>query len=125
MKSLISMLFIAVLMASGTAWSDTRVEQVWTCSLRDGKTMEENDAVNKEWLKFINGKVKGGGITSRIAMPVVGELGHFFFVDSFPDMAAWASAYTAMQTDKGKSLEAQFDALADCSSNRLYESRSS
>ena len=118
--------FVALLSAlavNGAVWADTHVEMVWDCKMREGKTFDEVEALNEDWMKFVNKKVKGGGVSSRIITPVVGDLGHFYFVDAFPNMTAWAQVYDAMQTPDGQKLEAQFDALSDCSSNRLYESR--
>ena len=36
---------VAMLMASFSVNADTRVEQVWTCTLNDGNTLEELNAI--------------------------------------------------------------------------------
>ena len=69
-----------------------------------------------------NQNVKGSGINSRIVTPLVGDLGSFIFVDSFPNLASWSEAKAAMQSGEGQKIEAAFDELSDCTSNRLYTS---
>ena len=123
MKNLLSATVLATAFTfSGVANADTHIEEVWDCTLRDGKTMEEVNAVNAKWVKFINKKVKGGAIDSRSVTPVVGEFGSFFFVDSFPNLGSWADGKEAMQTEEGEKLNAEFDALTECGSNSLYNS---
>jgi hypothetical protein len=123
MKNILSVLFMTAAVAvSGVASAGTHVEEVWDCSLREGKTMEQVNATNAKWVKFINKQVKGGGISSRTVTPLVGDLSSFVFVDAFPNLQSWTDAKAAMESKQGQKLEAEFDATSECSSNRLYNS---
>jgi hypothetical protein len=88
--ALITMMGICVAASA----ADTTVSEVWTCSINDGKTMDDVRAANSNWLKFMNANVEGGGISSNIVTSVVGnaERGHFMYVDSFPTLESWAEA---------------------------------
>ncbi len=103
------------------AWADSRINEVWQCKLKEGKTIEEVRAVNADWLKFTNGNVEGGDVSSADVQPIVGKLDGFLFVDSYPSMEAWAAAKAAGDSDEGKAIEARFNELIDCTDNRLHE----
>jgi hypothetical protein len=105
--------------------SHERVVEVWTCSLDEGKTQEDAQAVNKKWLEFVNASVDGGDIHSYILTPIVGSTGTFLYADSYPSMEAWVAAKKAMESEKGKALDAEFEAVEECSSNALYRSTES
>ncbi len=99
----------------------TRVEEVWECTLNEGKTLEEVHATNGAWLKFVNAKVAGGDIHSYVATSIVGDtIPRFVFVDSFPNMKAWIATKAALETDEGQALEAALNDVARCESNTLY-----
>jgi hypothetical protein len=123
-----NLLLVTILAATfsfcGFANADTHVEEVWDCTLEEGKTMEQVNAINVKWVKFINKKVKGGGIDSRSVTPLVGDFSSFFFVDSFPNLQSWADAKAAMESKEGQKLDAAFDEVSECSSNSLYTSTS-
>ena len=110
---------------SNTLLADSRVEHVWTCSVNDGKTIKEIKALNNEWVAYVNKSVKGGDVQSYVATAIVGKTGHFIFIDSFPNMAAWAAKEEAMKAETGKKLEASFNKLGNCSSSALYSVESS
>jgi len=104
--------------------ADTTVSEVWTCSINDGKTMDDVRAANSNWLKFMNANVEGGGISSNIVTSVVGnaERGHFMYVDSFPTLESWAEADSATEGNKeGEAIDAALQDAASCSENRLYK----
>jgi hypothetical protein len=123
MKNLLSVFFMTVAMAvSGIASAGTHVEEVWDCTLREGKTMKQVNAINAKWIKFVNKQVKGGEISSRTVTPLVGDLSSFVFVDAFPDLQSWTDTKAAMASEQGQKLEAEFDEVSECSSNRLYNS---
>jgi hypothetical protein len=66
--------------------------------------------------------VEGGGINSRTVSPLVGDMGTFIFVDSFPNLSSWADTKAVMQSSEGQMIEAQIEGVSDCTSNRLYTS---
>jgi len=99
---------------------DTRIMEVWNCTLNEGKTAEEVAAHNAKWLAFVrqtNPDIRSYGLT-----PIVGTSGTFMFADSYPDLASWGAAKKAMDSDEGSALGAGFDALLKCGQNQLHES---
>jgi hypothetical protein len=92
----------------------------YSCELKDGKTPEELQAVNSKWLKWVRTNVNQN-IESSVGSPVVGKLDHFIFVDTYPDLATWAAAQTALDSDAASELENMFDEIAECTENRLWK----
>lgn len=117
-------LLLAVVLGMGSiaAHAETRTLQLWTCTLNAGKTPADVQAMNVTWLKFVNSKVKGGDVRSFVLTPVVGKLGRFMFIDSYPNVEAWAAQVTALATPEGVALEAQFNAVSTCTSSSLSSS---
>ena len=122
MKKLIHTIVFCLVGFSLVAQADSRVAEIWHCKLEEGKTMEEVAAANGKWLTFVNGVVEGGGIRSFALESIVGETGHFTFVDTFPSRIAWATVKDALETPEGEAVEAGFEGLWECSKNRLYKS---
>ncbi len=122
MQPLLSRVLVAsvVLATCLTANAGTRVEEVWRCKLKDGKTQEDVHAANGDWVKFVNANVEGGDIHSYVLTPIVGERTQFLYVDSFPDMKAYIATKALMETDEGRAIEAVIKGVAPCSSNSLY-----
>lgn len=130
MKSFLSRTFVMgiVLGVGASALADSRTDEVWTCQIKDGKTMDDVRATNSKWVKLINAAVDGGDITSNIVTPVVGnaEEGYFLYVDSFPSLESWAAAKSALDdTKEGDAIQAALAEVAECSDNRLYSSEPS
>jgi hypothetical protein len=101
---------------------DTAIVEMWKCSLKDGKTMEEVQAVNKRWLAMTRKVAGTEDINSYSLETVVGDLTIFGFADAYPDMATYAKVKAAEDSEEGEAIDAEFDALMDCSDNRLYKS---
>ena len=101
---------------------DSRTAVIFKCKLKDGKKMEEVQANNVRWLA--NARKNGGSeeINSYALEPQIGELDHFMFIDSYPDLATWAKAQSAEETEESKAINAAFDELMDCEKNRMYKS---
>jgi hypothetical protein len=113
-------------MLAAAAHAETRTLQLWTCTVNSGKTLADVQAVDSKWVKFINGKVKGGGIHSSVVTPITGgNLDQFMFLDSFPSIETWAAHQTVMATPEGVALLAEFDAVSKCSAGNLYSSKES
>ena len=89
------------------------------CKLVEGKTIADVQNVNKTWLAFVHDNVSDE-ISSSIATSIVGDAGNYMFVDSYPDLATWAAAKKALDSDEGNAIEAQFAELGECNSNRLW-----
>ena len=118
----------AVISVCTIAIADTRIDEVFTCQLSDGKTMDDVREVNSRWVKFMNANVEGGNISSDIVTTIVGDTtpGRFIFVDSFPSLESWTEAKSATAGDpEGEAIDAGLGAVAECSDSRLYSSESS
>ena len=122
MKKLFSGAFVAIitLCLSSVASADSIVE-AWTCEVNDEKTIEDVQATNSKWLKWINDHVEGGGITSAVGTAVVGNTENFIFIDTYPDLATWAAAKDALDSDAGDELDDLFEDVSECSENRLWK----
>ncbi len=122
MRPFLSGMLIAsfVMATCFVAHAGTRVEEVWQCTLKDGKTQKDVHAGNSKWVKFANAKVEGGDIHSYVATSIVGGSTGFLYVDSFPNMKAWIEVKALMETAEGQALESALNEIATCSSNSLY-----
>jgi hypothetical protein len=111
----------AFLAAFGCASALASIDEVWQCTLNEGKTLAEVQAANNAWVKYVNSKVMGGGVSSATVVPVVADQAGFMFVDSFPSMQAWIDTKAVMATSEGQKMEASILDTATCTANRLYE----
>ena len=119
-KQLTALLVVAGLGVSGLATADT-FANVYTCKLKDDVEMEAVQEVNSKWLKFVNSKIAGGGITSSVGTAVVGNLETFIFVDTYPSLSAWAATQELLDSDAGDEIDGLFEDLSDCSKNSLWK----
>ena len=109
MKKLITaVLAVFAVGVSGIASADN-FANVYTCKLKDGVEMDAVQAANSRWLKFVNSKVEGGGITSSIGTAVVGDNEVFIFVDSYPSLSAWAAAAELLDSDAADEIDGLFE----------------
>ena len=120
MRKLIAILLTAALLGISMAASADRVSNVISCELKEGKTAEDAHALNAEWLKWARSVAGTDEITSSMATTAVGEFGGFSWVDSYPDLIAWAKVEEAEMEDDNPELSEAFDALQECESNRLW-----
>ena len=112
---------VIMLMASFSVNADTRLEQVWTCTLNDGKTLEEFSAIHGKWLAWANKQDYGGDIRGHVASPLVGEeFSVVLLTDSYPDLVTYAADIAAYYAAEGAALDAEYDAVASCTSSVLY-----
>lgn len=121
MKKLLPVTFVALvtLCLSGIAAADSVVE-TWTCKVNEDKKIEDVQAINSKWLKWVNAHVEGGGITSSVGESVVGNSEKFIFVDTYPNLATWAATKDALDSTAGEELDELFEDVSECSENRLW-----
>jgi hypothetical protein len=121
MKKLITAaLAVTAMGVSGIASADN-FANVYTCKLKDDVEMEAVQAANSKWLKFVNARVEGGGITSSVGTAVVGNQEVFLFVDSYPSLSSWAATAELLDSEAGEELDGLFDDLTECSENRIWK----
>ena len=119
-KLLTASLAVIGLGVSGLASADS-FANVYTCKLKDDVELEAVQEANSKWLKFVNSKVKGGGITSAIGTAVVGDNEVFIFVDTYPSLSTWAAAQELLDSDAADEIDGIFEDLNDCSKNSLWK----
>lgn len=111
----------AAAVASSPLLADDYVA-AYTCKLNEGKEVEDVLTANSAWLKWVRANVNEN-ITSHVGTAVVGPFDMFLFIDSYPDLATWAAAVTALDTEAPDEIEAGLDAAAKCSENDLWRMR--
>lgn len=107
---------------SGAAIAETSVREVWVCNVNEGQTMDDVRAANSAWVKFVNANVDGGGISSAILTPMVGdlEMGRFVYADDFPNLESWAASRASTQdNEEGEAIDAALAKAATCDNNSL------
>ena len=119
-KFLTATMAVFAMGVSGLASADS-FANVYTCKLQDDVELEAVQAANSKWLKFVNSKVEGGGITSAVGTAVVGNQEVFLFVDTYPSLSSWAATAELLDSDAGDELDGLFDDLTECSENRLWK----
>jgi hypothetical protein len=120
-----SALTIAGCTLAFNAFAETVIDEVWTCELKEGKEIEDVHKANAEWVKHMNSALDVGEIKSGTVTAIVGEQGQFLYVDTYPSLAAWATADEYQSSEAGKTAMKAIDdglqAAADCPTNRLYK----
>ncbi len=91
------------------------VSIVFSCELREGSTKEDVMEINARWLKWARETGGSDEITSSYVATLIGDLGGFMWVDTYPDLETWAKI-----VDADSEFDAEFDEVSTCSSNRMY-----
>jgi len=108
---------------SGLALADSTVLEVFTCELEDEKTIDEVQAANSKWLKWVNENAGAGKVSSSVVTAIVGDNNGFVFVDAYPDLTTWAAVQDALETDEGEAAVGEvFEGLFECDENTLHKS---
>jgi hypothetical protein len=123
MKKAITVAVVSLFLGvSGIAAADS-VSMVWTCTLNEGVTAEQSQTAGKKWVSLVRKLSGNDEITSSWVTAVVGETGHFMWVDTYPSLEVWAAVQTAWSnSDEAAALEDVFEANETCSGSRLYRS---
>jgi hypothetical protein len=119
-REITALLAVAGLGVSALATADS-FANVYTCEMEDDVEMEAVQEANSKWLKFVNARVEGGGITSAVGTAVVGNFETFIFVDTYPSLSAWAATQELLDSDAGDEIDGLFEDLTDCSKNSLWK----
>lgn len=121
MKKIVAVTVTSLLLSvSGIAVADP-VSMVWTCTLNDGVSAEQSQASGKKWVALVRKLSGNDEITSSWVSAVVGETGHFMWVDTYPSLEVWAVVQTAWaNSDEAAALDEEFEANETCSQSRLY-----
>lgn len=114
--------FFILVIASVSANSDARIVQIWSCTLKEGNSVEDLQSIHAKWKTWANKQSYGGGIEARVAAPIVSaNMGTVLAIDVYPTMEAYAGDIKAFfGSEEGQSLLDEFNEVAACNSNALY-----
>ena len=123
MKKILTVLAVSVFLGvSGVAAAEP-VTMVWTCTLNDGVTPEQSQAAGKKWVALVRKLSGNDEISSSWVSAVVGDMGHFMWVDTYPSLEVWAAVQSAWADSKdAAAIEEELEANETCSESRLYQS---
>ena len=121
MRTAVSIMFATLLLgAAASAFGETDIRVILTCTLNDGKTMDDVAEANGAWVKYQNRVNEGATIRSWGAESIVGDAG-FVYIDSYPSLEVWSAARDAMEAEEDVAIGEALDEAAECSSSSLYE----
>ena len=118
-KLLPAVIAVSTLGLAGAAYAAEYVN-VYTCEMKEGAEMDDVQAANSKWLKWVQDNVDES-IKSSVGTSVVGNQEIFIFVDTYPSLTVWAAAAEALDSDAADALEDLFEDTNDCSENRLWK----
>lgn len=104
----------SVLLLLSVAVHAEPISIVWYCELKDGNTKEDAMEINARWLKWARTTGGSDKITSSYVSTVVGDLGGFMWVDTYPDIATWGKVANAESE-----FDDEFNEISSCSGNRM------
>ncbi len=123
MKRIITIAVTSLLLGVSGITAADPVKMVWNCTLNDGVTEEQSQAAGKKWVALVRKMTGNKEITSSWVTAVVGEIGNFMWVDTYPSLEVWAAVQTAWaKSDEAAALDEIFEANETCSKSRLYRS---
>ena len=88
-KLLPAVIAVSTLGLAGAAYAAEYVN-VYTCEMKEGAEMDDVQAANSKWLKWVQDNVDES-IKSSVGTSVVGNQEIFIFVDTYPSLTVWAA----------------------------------
>ncbi len=123
MKKFLAVITSCFLLGFGVSAHADSVAESWLCELKDDKSVEDVQAINSKWLKWVNERVENGVVRSAVGTAIVGNSEIFMFVDTYPDLTTWAAVKKLLDSEEGNALDGIFNEVSECSSNRLWRMR--
>ena len=120
MKKILTVVTSCLVLGFAVSAHADGVSETWLCELKEGKSVEDVQAVNSKWLKWVNARADGV-VRSAVGTAIVGNSEIFKFVDSYPDLTTWAAVKTLLDSDEGNEIDGMFNETSECSSNRLWD----
>jgi hypothetical protein len=131
MKKILLAAMSAVLMTcSGIAWTQENAAagprwlpvETFTCNFKDGKTMADLIAVNKEWNKWMDAQGADDYFAAMVTPQYFGErLFDVGWLGAWQDGNAMGAG-TDLWLTKGGAIGAKYDAILDCASHTNFVS---
>ena len=120
MKKILTIVTSCLVLGFAVSAHADGVSESWMCELKDGKSVEDVQAINSKWLKWVNARTDDV-VRSAVGTAIVGNTEIFMFIDSYPDLTTWAAVKTLLDNDEGDEMEGMFNETSECSSNRLWD----
>ncbi len=126
MKRTAMTLWLAMVMAVSAAPATANdFEQVWSCKMEPGKTLDDARAVARTWLAAARSMKHGERLQASIRYPIIvsESENRFDFVVRAPSLAAWGAFYDTY--DDGTPVadaDLRFAEVASCSGSTMWES---
>ncbi len=120
MKKILTIVTSCLVLGFAVSAHADGVSESWMCELKDGKSVEDVQAINSKWLKWVNARTDDV-VRSAVGTAIVGNTEIFMFIDSYPDLTTWAAVKTLLDSDEGDEMEGMFNETSECSSNRLWD----
>jgi len=125
MKStILKITIISILMTVAiSAYAESAV-QIWACTLEDGKTPQDAEAVTSAWLKAAKGQKGGEKMKVFLEFPVAANVGggNFNFVLVTPSFDEWGAFNGAYEGSAAAKADEDFGDVATCTSSYLWAS---
>ena len=122
-RPLVTSTVLLMLLFAESAFADS-VVQVWTCTLRDGKTGEELIAVSEAWLKAAKTMDGGAELQGFLEFPLAATAGSggFNFVLVAADAKTWGLFNNDYQDSPAADADEAWNEVAECSASSLWDS---
>jgi hypothetical protein len=120
-----SILAVAILAGFAAPVRANDFDQVWSCEIRPGQTLEDVRRVSSAWLRAAKGMAAGDRLQLFVRYPIVVQPSaeRFDFVVRAPSLQDWGAFYDGYHADSPVAgVDAEFAAIADCSGSALWES---
>jgi hypothetical protein len=91
----LKLLSLSVALSCTAAVQAKGFEQVWTCSLNPGQTLDQARSVSAEWLRAARGMHSGEGLSLSLCWPIAvpDSAERFEFVVRASSLEAWGALY--------------------------------
>ena len=120
MKRTLTCLLAVALLYGGAAFADD-YREVWQCKAAEGKSIDDIQAVNSKWLKWMRKNVDKK-VDSAVVTTVVGNLEGFAFVDTYPSLDTWSKGRGAQEdNEEMDEIQAAFNEVMTCKESSLMK----
>lgn len=99
-------------------------DHVWTCELRDGRTLDEARAASRDWLKAAHSMPNGDQLKLYIHWPIIAGVNEraFNWVIRAPSLTYWGTFYDGYHLDSPAALaDEKFAEIATCTGSMMWE----
>jgi len=123
MKNITKWILVPLLLGSFSA-ANADVVQVWTCTLKEGKTDAELAKVSSDWLAAVKGTKGGAEMKAYNEFPMAATTGPggFNFVMVAPDPEAWGVFMGGYDGSAASKADEAWNQVASCSGSSLWNS---